>query len=134
MLKLDYLISPKRNLGAFTKDLLMIEYDKDVLTTAEWKYGDDETDPIDSDLKIEHIDIPRKCNVSLVSDKLLKIIELYELNEKVIQSCNTRIFLGNYNCEINETTEENMNINKDLYNFIPGYNSEDTDSETEEIE
>ena len=140
MLKLDYILSPKFNLGCFTKNLLMIDYENSALTTSEWKYGDEDTSPISSDLKIQHLDYPKKCDINLVSDKLLEIIRLYELNEKIIETCNTRIFLSNYTC--NEPSEDELGIDKNLYKFIPGYsdsssknssNSEDTNESDDNL-
>jgi hypothetical protein len=108
MLKLDYILSPKSNNGSYVKNLLMIDYENDVLTTGEWNDKN-----IKSDLKIKHLNIPKKCFE--MRDTLNGIIELYELKNKVYENCNARLFLSYSGCTDDDVFD--MGYNKDILEY-----------------
>ena len=103
MLKVDSIICPYNSKPAPVKQFLMIDFENDCLTTSEWKEGDpeDKKSPINSDLKIKYISNPLKCDLRLRTDRLLQIIQMYELGQKVIESFSTRVYPNGYKCELN---------------------------------
>jgi len=70
-MKIDFLITPVTKTGTFVKNLLFIDYENQVLTTAERKYKKQK-----SDLKI-NLDRPKDCIAYTIMDiaKYYKIIE-----------------------------------------------------------
>ena len=104
MLKLDYIMCPQNNKIVNIKNLLLIDYENNNLTTSNWIQNN-----IESDLKIEHINTKDSC----YSDKLLEIIELYELNED-IKLTDSVIFFTKRNCEDNLPIENNNPLLKGI--------------------
>jgi hypothetical protein len=120
MLKVDSLICPYNSNPIPVKQFLMIDFDKDCLTIPEWEEGDreDNKPPIQSDLYIKHLKKPLKCDIKLRTDRLLQIVQMYELGQKVIESSTVRLYPNKYKCNSNKYTIIDYMLDPKLLAYI----------------
>jgi hypothetical protein len=87
MLKVDSILPVGGIYRIPVSQVLLINYDKNVLEIPEWIVENEE-----SDLKINHLDKPKHCDFNLKTNRLIHMIELYEAGLEFLKKDNITLY------------------------------------------
>jgi hypothetical protein len=123
MLKVDSILPVDGIYRIPVSQVLLINYDKNVLEIPEWIVENEE-----SDLKINHLDEPKHCDFNLKTNRLIHMIELYEAGLEFLKKDNITLY-PQIKCEDENIYDLALDSDKLRYFEDPEEEFEENDTE-----